>query len=82
MLFPVAFGYLGIPESETRKSGFEISPEIVFGHSAFGAGVTVTIVEASNVGVKVGIVGRGVIVSVGGICVGLGVDVEGMMVAV
>ena len=31
------------------------------GHSAFCAGVTVTMVEASNVGVKVGMVGRGVI---------------------
>ena len=31
-----------------------------FGHSAFGAGVTATIVEASNVGVKVGMFGRGV----------------------
>ncbi|HKJ37996.1 MAG TPA: hypothetical protein VJ972_04425 [Anaerolineales bacterium] len=30
------------------------------GQSAFGAGVTVTIVETSNVGVKVGMVGRGV----------------------
>jgi len=43
-----------------------------FGHSAFGAGVTVTMVEASNVGVKVGIVGRGVIVAVG---VSVGTDV-------
>ena len=39
--------------------------EFSLGHSAFGAGVTVTIVEASNVGVKVGMVGRGVIVAVG-----------------
>ena len=31
-----------------------------FGHSALGAGVTVRIIEASNVGVKVGMVGRGV----------------------
>ena len=30
------------------------------GHSACGAGVTVTIAETSNVGVKVGMVGRGV----------------------
>lgn len=29
-----------------------------FGHSAFAADVTVTIVETSNVGVKVGMVGR------------------------
>ena len=36
-----------------------------FGHSAFGAGVTVTIVEPSNVGVKVGMVGRGVMDVVG-----------------
>jgi len=35
------------------------------GHSAFDAGVTVTIVEASNVGVKVGMVGRGVMDAVG-----------------
>jgi uncharacterized protein YunC (DUF1805 family) len=31
-------------------------------HSAFFAGVTVATVEASNVGVKVGMVGRGVTV--------------------
>src|SRR5258706_2882740 len=36
-----------------------------FGHSAFGAGVTVTIVETSNVGVKAGMVGRGVMDAVG-----------------
>lgn len=36
-----------------------------FGHSAFAAGVTVIIVETSNVGVKVGMVGRGVIEEVG-----------------
>lgn len=35
------------------------------GHSAFGAGVTVIIVETSNVGVKVGMVGRGVTDAVG-----------------
>ena len=35
------------------------------GHFAFGAGVTETIVETSNVGVKVGMVGRGVIDAVG-----------------
>jgi hypothetical protein len=34
-------------------------------HSAFGAGVTVRIVEESNVGVKVGMVGRGVMEAVG-----------------
>ena len=45
---------------------------IVAGHSPFGAGVTVTIVEASNVGVKVGMVGRGVIDAVG---VALGIEV-------
>ena len=43
-----------------------------FGHSAFGAGVTVTIVRASKVGVKVGIVGRGVMDAVG---VSVGMDV-------
>ena len=32
----------------------------ITGHSAFGAGVTVTIVEASKVGVTVGMVGMGV----------------------
>ena len=42
------------------------------GHSAFAAGVTVTIVEASNVGVKVGMVGKGVIDTVG---VGVGANV-------
>ena len=36
-----------------------------FGHSAFGAGVTVTILEASKVGVNVGMVGRGVMDAVG-----------------
>lgn len=56
-----------------------------FGHSACGAGVTVTIVEASKVGVKVGIVGRGVIVAVG-VWVGIKVFVlvgigEGVSVA-
>ena len=35
------------------------------GHSAPAAGVTVTIVEALNVGVKVGMVGRGVTEAVG-----------------
>ena len=49
------------------------------GHSAFGAGVTVRIVEASNVGVKVGMVGRGVMdgvgVSVGSdVCVAVGIE--------
>ncbi len=37
--------------------------------------MTVTIVRVSKVGVKVGMVGRGVMVSVGGIGVRLGVDV-------
>jgi len=57
----------------------------MFGHSAFGAGVTVTIVEASNVGAKVGMVGRGVIDAVG---VSFGIEVfvlvgigEGVVVA-
>src|SRR6266496_5403364 len=44
------------------KSGFRL--KFSFGHSAFGSGVTVTIVETSNVGVKVGMVGRGVMVMV------------------
>ena len=35
------------------------------GHAPFGAGVTVKIVEASNVGVKVGTVGSRVIVAIG-----------------
>lgn len=39
--------------------------ESIFGHSTFGAGVTVTIAETSNVGVKVGMVGRGVMDAVG-----------------
>jgi len=54
-----------------------------FGHSAFDAGVTVTIVDTSNVDVKVGIVGRGVIegdgVSVGryvAVVVGIGDEVD------
>ena len=34
--------------------------ESISGHSAFGAGVTVRIVETSKVGVTVGMVGRGV----------------------
>jgi len=46
-----------------------------FGHSAFGAGVTVTIAETSNVGVKVGMVGRGV-TDVVGVVVGSAVRVE------
>jgi hypothetical protein len=46
--------------------------ESIFGHSAFDAGVTVTIVRASNVGVKVGMVGRGVMDAVG---VSVGEDV-------
>jgi hypothetical protein len=53
-----------------------------FGHSAFAAVVTVTIARASNVGVKVGIVGRGVIVWVGGTAVRLGVNVAGIRVSV
>ncbi|HSB01344.1 MAG TPA: hypothetical protein VLE49_11880 [Anaerolineales bacterium] len=53
-----------------------------FEQVAGAAGVTVTIVRASNVGVKVGMVGRGVIVSVGGICVGLGVNVGGTIVGI
>ena len=48
-----------------------------FGHSAFGAGVTVTIVETSNVGVKVGMAGRGVMEAIG-VVVGIG---EGVAVA-
>lgn len=35
------------------------------GHSPLGAGVAMTTVEASNVGVKVGMVGRGVMDAVG-----------------
>ena len=47
------------------------------GHSAFGAGVTVTIVETSNFGVKVGMAGRDVIDAVGvgegsAVCVAVG----------
>ena len=58
-----------------------------FGHSAFGAGVTVTIVETPNVGVKVGMVGRGVTVMVvvaegSDVRVGDGVDVSRMGAAV
>ena len=41
------------------------------GHFAFGAGVTVTIVEMSKVGVKVGMVGRGVMDAIAvGVAVG------------
>jgi len=54
-----------------------------FGHSVFGAGVTVTIVETSNVGVKVGMVGKGVIEEVGvsvgrnvAVVVGIGDEVD------
>ena len=39
--------------------------ESISGHSAFGAGVTVRIVETSKVGVKVGRVGKGVVDAVG-----------------
>jgi len=46
----------------------------ILGHSALGAGVTVTIVETSNVGVKVEIVGRGVMDAVS-VAVGRGVAV-------
>lgn len=42
------------------------------GQTAADAGVTVTIFDASNVGVKVGIVGRGVMDAVG-VSVGIGV---------
>ncbi len=52
------------------------------GQTADGSGVAVTIVRASKVGVKVGTVGRGVIVCVGGTGVRLGVDVGGMIVGV
>ncbi len=54
------------------KSKSVLGYGIVVRHSAFGAGVTVTMVLASNVGVKVGMVGRGVIVAVG---VSIGTDV-------
>ena len=56
------------------KDGFS------FGHSAFDAGVTVTIVETSNMGVKVGMVGRGVMDAVSvaeGSAVRVGVAVGG-----
>ena len=58
----------------------------IFGHSAFGAGVTVTMVETSNVGVKVGMVGRGVIEAVSvadgiDVCVAVGSG-EGVSVAI
>jgi len=45
-----------------------------FGLSAFSAGVTVTMVTTSNAGVKVGMVGRGETVDVGGmgVCVAVG----------
>jgi hypothetical protein len=43
------------------------------GHSAFGAGVAVTIVRTSRVGVKVGMVGSGVMVGGAGVSVGKGV---------
>jgi hypothetical protein len=63
--------------NEGIRFGFSI------GHSAFGAGVTVTIVETSNVGVKVGMVGRGVMdavdVAAGSavrVGVGIGEDVD------
>jgi len=42
-------------------------------HTAFGAGVAVTMLRASKVGVKVGMVGRGVIVGGAGASVGWGV---------
>jgi hypothetical protein len=53
-------------------ANFAITDGSSFGHSAFVAGVRVTIVLVSNVGVKVGIVGNGVIVVVG---VSVGTDV-------
>ena len=46
--------------------------DVCFGHSAFGAGVTVPIVDTSNVGVNVGMVGRGVMDAVG---VDVGIEV-------
>ena len=49
--------------------------ELLSGHSAFGDGVTVTIVETSIVGVNVGMVGRGVIVEVA-VSVGKALRVE------
>ncbi len=51
------------PEPQKLKLGSSF--EFSFGHSALSAGVTVTMVETSKVGVKVGMVGRGVIVDVG-----------------
>ncbi len=54
-------------------SGFETG--MTDGHSAGDAGVTVTIVRASKVGVKVGMVGRGVMDGVAGIFVDTGVVV-------
>ena len=59
----------------TGKSA--ISPGFSTGHTAFGAGVAVTLVRASKVGVKDGMAGRGVMV-----CVTTGVAVSGRYVAV
>jgi hypothetical protein len=50
---------------ESLKLKGNLSDGFSFGPSAFGACVTVTMVETSNVGVKVGMVGRGVIDAVG-----------------
>jgi hypothetical protein len=51
---------------------FGDNEEFIFGHFAFCAGVTARIVRTSNVGVKVGTVGKGVMDAV---CVWLGGDV-------
>jgi hypothetical protein len=69
----------------TSKSNF--TELLSFGHSAFGTGVTVTIVETSNVGVKVGMVGRGVMEAVGvdegvGVCVAVEVACSIMAIGV
>jgi hypothetical protein len=59
-------------DSFLSKLNVGLSEGFSFWHSAFGAGVTVTIVRASNVGVKVGMTGRGVMDGAG---VSVGTDV-------
>lgn len=57
---------------------FNLTERFSFRHSAFGAGVTVTMVDTSNVGVKAEMVGKGAIDAVGveegmNVCVVFGV---------
>jgi hypothetical protein len=67
--------------NNTSKSGFALL--FCLGHSAFGAGVVVTIVRTSKVGVKVEMIDKGVILGGAGVSVDCGVPVgEGERVSV